>query len=77
MYHYEDPLLQQQALSLIPVSELKQKAKEACEKSKENGQDGVDEKDCLFLEVVHWFGMNACFSQFINCKNDLILVIHF
>ena len=59
MYHYEDPSLQQEALNVIPVSELKQKAKEACEKSKENGQDGVDEKDCLFLEVVHWFGMNA------------------
>ena len=59
MYHYEDPILQQKALSVMPVSELKQKAKEASEKSKENGQDGVDEKDCLFLEVVRWFGRNS------------------
>ena len=60
VYHYENPSLQQEALNVMPVSELKQKAKEACEKSKENGQDGVDEKDCLFLEVARWFGMNAC-----------------
>lgn len=59
VYHYENPSLQQEALNVMPVSELKQKAKEACEKSKENGQDGVDEKDCLFLEVARWFGMNA------------------
>jgi len=34
---------------------LKQKAKEVCEKSKEDGQDGVDERDCLYLEIVAWF----------------------
>lgn len=56
VYHYENPSLQQEALNVMPVSELRQKAKDACEKSKENGQDGVDEKDCLFLEVVRWFG---------------------
>ena len=61
MYQYEDPFLQQEALNVMPVSELKQRAKEACEKSKEDGQDGVDEKDCLFLEVARWFGMNSCF----------------
>jgi len=60
VYQYEDPFLQQEALNLMPVSELKQKAKEACEKSKEDGQDGVDEKDCLYLEVARWFGMNTC-----------------
>lgn len=60
VYQYEDPFLQQEALNVMPVSELKQRAKEACEKSKEDGQDGVDEKDCLFLEVVRWFGMNTC-----------------
>ncbi|XP_078344615.1 peptide-N(4)-(N-acetyl-beta-glucosaminyl)asparagine amidase-like isoform X2 [Oculina patagonica] len=38
------------------VSELKQRAKEASEKSKENGQDGVDVRDCLLLEVLRWFG---------------------
>lgn len=65
MYHYENPSLQQEALNVMPVSELRQKAKEACEKSKENGQDGVDEKDCLFLEVVRWFGMNACIFSII------------
>ena len=54
---YENPDLQRQALSVMPVSELKQRAEEACEKSRENGQDGVDERDCLFLEDVRWFGM--------------------
>ena len=53
---YEDPSLQEKALSFVPVSELKQKAKETCEKSKEDGQDGVDERDCLLLEILAWFG---------------------
>ncbi|KAL9958983.1 hypothetical protein ACROYT_G036063 [Oculina patagonica] len=55
VHFYENPDLQQQALSVLPVSELKQRAKEASEKSRENGQNGVDERDCLFLEVVRWF----------------------
>jgi len=55
IHHYEDPHVQEKALSLVPVSELKQKAKEVCEKSKEDGQDGVDERDCLYLEIVAWF----------------------
>jgi len=55
IHHYEDPHLQEKALSLVPVSELKQKAKEMCEKSKENGQDGMDERDCLFKKMVPWF----------------------
>lgn len=53
--HYEDPNLQEKALGVVPISELKQKAKEACEKSKENGQDGVDERDCFLLEILAWF----------------------
>lgn len=57
VYHYEDPHLQEKALSVMPVSELKQKAKERSEKSKEDGQDGVDERDCLLLEVLAWFGL--------------------
>ncbi|XP_068689230.1 peptide-N(4)-(N-acetyl-beta-glucosaminyl)asparagine amidase-like [Montipora foliosa] len=54
--HYEDPRLREKALSLIPVSELKQRAKEASERSFKDGQDGVDEKDCLLLEILAWFG---------------------
>ncbi|XP_073230462.1 peptide-N(4)-(N-acetyl-beta-glucosaminyl)asparagine amidase-like [Porites lutea] len=53
---YEDPHLQEEALSHVPVQELKERAREACEKSKECGQDGVDEKDCFLLEVLAWFG---------------------
>lgn len=53
---YEDPHIQQVALSHVPVEELKEKAREACEKSKEGGQNGVDEKDCFLLEVLRWFG---------------------
>jgi len=55
--HYEDPHLQEKALSFLPVSELRQKAKEACAKSKEDGLDGVDERDCLLLEILAWFGL--------------------
>jgi len=64
IHHYEDPHLQEKALSLVPVSELKQKAKEMCEKSKENGQDGMDERDCLFKKMVPWF-----FGTFFHWKD--------
>ena len=57
VYHYEDPLLQEKALSVMPVTELRQRAKERSEKSKEEWQDGVDERDCLLLEVLGWFGL--------------------
>ena len=66
---YELPYLQQQALGIIPVSELKQKAKEASEKSREDGHDGVDERDCLLLEVLSWFGMNVYLKTTIYCGN--------
>lgn len=61
---YEDPHIQQVALSHVPVEKLKKKAKEACEKSKKGGQDGVDEKDCFLLEVLRWFGMHKQFAYF-------------
>ena len=63
---YEDPRIQQVALSHVPVEELKDKAKEACEKSKEGGQDGVDEKDCFLLEVLAWFGMHNQYVCLLN-----------
>ena len=69
VHFYENPDLQRQALDVLPVSELKQRAKGACEKSKENGQDGVDERDCLFLEVVRWFGMNVDILNLFYCIN--------
>ena len=52
---YEDPELQGQVLSLMPVTELKQKSKEASQKSKQGGEGGVDEEDCLLLELLSWF----------------------
>ena len=61
---YEDPHIQQVALSYVPVEKLKERAREACEKSKEGGQDGVDEKDCFLLEVLRWFGMHKQFVYF-------------
>lgn len=54
--HYEDPRLQEKALNVLPVAELKQKAKEASERSCEDGHDRADEKDCLLLEILAWFG---------------------
>ena len=56
--HYEDPHLQEQALDVLPVAELKQRAKEASERSCRDGQDRADEKDCLLLEILAWFGMS-------------------
>ena len=71
---YEDPHIQQVALSHVPVEELKEKAKEACEKSKEGGQDGVDEKDCFLLEVLRWFGMHKQFVYFLFLLNHSLMV---
>jgi len=34
---------------------LKKKAKEASERTKQGGETGVDEKDCLILELLSWF----------------------
>ena len=66
MHLYEDPHLQEEALSHVPVEELKERAREACEKSKEGGQDGVDEKDCFLLEVLAWFGMHNQYVCLLN-----------
>ena len=66
MHLYEDPHLQEEALSHVPVEELKERAREACEKSKECGQDGVDEKDCFLLEVLAWFGMHNQYVCLLN-----------
>ena len=52
---YEDPDLQQRARDIIPLAELKKKAKEASQKTKQGGEAGVDEKDCLILELLSWF----------------------
>ena len=72
---YEDPHIQQVALSHVPVEELKDKAKEACEKSKEGGQDGVDEKDCFLLEVLRWFnGMHKQFVYFLFLLNRSLML---
>ena len=72
---YEDPHIQQVALSRVPVEELKDKAKEACEKSKEGGQDGVDEKDCFLLEVLRWFnGMHKQFVYFLFLLNRSLML---
>jgi len=52
---YEDPDLRRQTHSIIPLAELKKKAKEASERTKQGGETGVDEKDCLILELLSWF----------------------
>ena len=52
---YEDPDLQQRACDKIPLSELMTKAKEASERTKQGGEAGVDERDCLILELLSWF----------------------
>lgn len=52
---YEDPDLQQRARNIIPLAELGKKAKEASQKTKQGGEAGVDERDCLILELLSWF----------------------
>ena len=52
---YEDGDLQRRARSLIPMAELERKAKVMSEGSKEPGSNGVDEKDCLLLELLTWY----------------------
>lgn len=46
---YEQPSLQQQALDLMPVSEMRKEAR------KESEQTGKDERDCLMRQVNKWF----------------------
>lgn len=52
---YEDPELQQRTREFIPLAELRKRAKEASDRTKEGGGSGVDEQDCLILELLSWF----------------------
>ena len=52
---YEDENLQRQTRNIIPLAELKEKAKESSEKTKQAGDSGVDERDCLILVLLDWF----------------------
>ena len=59
MLLYEDPELQQRTREFIPLAELRKRAKEASDRTKEGGGSGVDEQDCLILELLSWFkGIN-------------------
>ncbi|KAL9958982.1 hypothetical protein ACROYT_G036062 [Oculina patagonica] len=52
---YENPDLQQRARDIIPLAELEHRAKGASQKTKQGGEAGVDERDCLILELLSWF----------------------
>ena len=58
MLLYEDPELQQRTREFIPLAELRKRAKEASDRTKEGGGSGVDERDCLILELLFWFKGN-------------------
>lgn len=73
--HYEDPHLQEQALNVLPVAELKQKAKEASERSCRDWHDRADEKDCLLLEILAWFGMSYLVIKY-ELKDVFFLLLH-
>lgn len=61
---YENPDLQRRARDIIPLAELEKKAKEASEKTKQGGEAGVDERDCLVLELLNWFkGDSSCYLE--------------
>lgn len=55
---YENPDLQRRARDIIPLAELEKKAKEASQKTMQGGEAGVDERDCLVLELLLWFKGN-------------------
>lgn len=61
---YEDENLQRQTRNIIPLAELKQKAKESSEKTKQAGDSGVDERDCLILVLLDWF--KGSFFQWVD-----------
>ena len=52
---YEEPELQAKIQSIMPVEEFKKKAQEASRRSKEGGEEGVNEEDCVLLELTSWF----------------------
>ena len=66
---YEDLDLQRRARNIIPLVELEKKAKEASQKTKQGGEAGVDERDCLILELLSWFKG----KQRVSCYLSLIL----
>ena len=68
---YEDKDLQRRAREMIPLAELEKRAKEASERTKQGGDGGVDERDCLVLELLNWF-KGKC-TEITNCQRSSVV----
>ena len=52
---YEDPDLQRQARSLIPINELEGKADIMSQNTKKGKEKGIHARDCLVIALLDWF----------------------
>ena len=68
VFLYENESLQRKARSLVPVSELQEKAKAASDKSRENGEEGFDERDFFILELYAWFKGKKMIKKYFDSK---------
>uniref|UniRef100_A0A8C6H8L5 Peptide-N(4)-(N-acetyl-beta-glucosaminyl)asparagine amidase n=1 Tax=Mus spicilegus TaxID=10103 RepID=A0A8C6H8L5_MUSSI len=65
---YENPVLQEKALTCIPVSELKRKAQEKLFRARKLDKGtNVSDEDFLLLELLHWFK-----EEFFRWVNNIV-----
>ncbi|XP_005348611.1 peptide-N(4)-(N-acetyl-beta-glucosaminyl)asparagine amidase isoform X1 [Microtus ochrogaster] len=65
---YENPVLQEKALTCIPVNELKRKSQEKLFKARKLDKGtNVSDEDFLLLELLHWFK-----EEFFRWVNNIV-----
>ncbi|XP_008831363.1 peptide-N(4)-(N-acetyl-beta-glucosaminyl)asparagine amidase [Nannospalax galili] len=65
---YENPVLQEKALTCIPVSELKRKSQEKLSRARKLDKGtNVSDEDFLLLELLHWFK-----EEFFRWVNNIL-----
>ncbi|KAM6176445.1 peptide-N(4)-(N-acetyl-beta-glucosaminyl)asparagine amidase isoform 3-T3 [Erethizon dorsatum] len=64
---YENPILQEKALTCIPVRELKRKSQEKLSRARKLDKGAnISDEDFLLLELLHWFK-----EEFFHWVNDI------
>ncbi|XP_013371130.1 PREDICTED: peptide-N(4)-(N-acetyl-beta-glucosaminyl)asparagine amidase [Chinchilla lanigera] len=64
---YENPILQEKALTCIPVKELKRKSQEKLSRARSLDKGAnISDEDFLLLELLHWFK-----EEFFHWVNDI------
>ncbi|XP_063113111.1 peptide-N(4)-(N-acetyl-beta-glucosaminyl)asparagine amidase isoform X3 [Cavia porcellus] len=64
---YENPILQEKALTCIPVKELKRKSQEKLSRARKLDKGtNISDEDFLLLELLHWFK-----EEFFHWVNDI------